>query len=254
MIARIITLPSATERHTDIISVFQNQNIPFKFERGVSENEMQFHANPPHFVFQNTKIPLRIANILACTNRSWIRFGEMAALMAHYRLWKELVNSQDNCYLICEDDCRPAKNFNPERLAEFDYNKIDLLYLQAITAHYQPKQRMVDSLPQASFDSTLKEINNTKGLICEGLAAYCISKTGAKKLCDHIETHGYDGPVDNIITRLPNFQCYCPSDIINYFDLAKTSNYSYTHTSDIWLKKNLGNIEIQSKKPLNIVE
>lgn len=254
MIARIITLPSATERHKDIREVFENQQIPFQFERGVSESDMQFSYTPPHFVFENTKIPLRIRNILACTNRSWVRFGEMAALMAHYRLWKKLAASNDKCYLICEDDCRPSKTFKIETLSSFDYDKIDLLYLQAITAHYQPKQRMVDALPSASFDPRLKAITNMKGLICEGLAAYCISKLGAKKLCDHIENHGYDGPVDNIITRLLNFECYCPSDIINYFDLAKTSNYSYTHTSDNWLKTNIGNIEIQSKKPLTIID
>lgn len=253
MIARIITLPSATERHNDIISVFQKQKIPFEFEKGVSENEIEFHSNPPHFLFESTKIPLKISNILACTNRSWVRFGEMAALMAHYRLWKKLIQSDENVYLICEDDCRPAKTFNIQALTKFDYNKIDLLYLQAITAHYQPKQSLVNSLPNAAFDDRLKAITTLKPLICEGLAAYCISKTGAKKLCEHIEAHGYDGPVDNIITRLQHFECYCPSDIINYFDLAKTSNYSYTHTSNNWLKTKIGNIEIQSKKELAVV-
>jgi len=252
MIARIITLPSATERHKDIRAVFENQQIPFQFEKGVLEKEIVFYSNPPHFIFNDTKIPLRISNILSCTNRTWVRFGEIAALMAHYRLWKRLIHSDDKFYLICEDDCLPAKSFNIETLADFEYDKIDLLYLQAITAHYQPKQRMIDALPSASFDPRLKVINNQKGLICEGLAAYCISKMGAKKLCDHIETHGYDGPVDNIITRLLHFQCYCPFDIINYFDLAKTSNYSYTHTSDNWLKTNIGNIEIQSKNKIII--
>lgn len=254
MIARIITLPNATERHKDIISIFQEQEIPFQFEKGVLENEIVFHSNPPHYVFNDTKIPLRISNILSCTNRTWVRFGEIAALMAHYRLWKKLIHSDDKFYLICEDDCLPAKSFNIETLPNFNYDKIDLLYLQAITAHYQPKQRMVDALPSASFDPRLKVINNQKGLICEGLAAYCISKAGAKKLCDHIEMHGYDGPVDNIITRLLNFQCYCPSDIVNYFDLAKTSKYSYTHTFDNWIKTNIGSIEIQSKNKLNIIQ
>jgi GR25 family glycosyltransferase involved in LPS biosynthesis len=174
--------------------------------------------------------------------------------MAHYRLWKALQNdSTCETYLICEDDCLPSNGFKIDLLTKFDYSKIDFLYLQAITAHHQNKQALIDSLPFFLDTSNLKLIDRFKNYICEGMAAYCITKIGAKKLCDYIELNGYDGPVDNIVTRLKNFDCVCPSNLNDFFYLDDTASYSFTHSGDFFKKYDLNGIELQSRIELNLI-
>jgi GR25 family glycosyltransferase involved in LPS biosynthesis len=222
---------------------------------GVSPNDIVFYQdNIPYYIFDNLSFFINKTNMIKYTNRTWVRFGEIAALMAHYRLWKEIsTESNEIVYLICEDDCLPSDTFKMENLKTFDYTKIDFLYLQAITAHYQSKKDVLNKLDYTEWDQNLKHINKFKNYMCEGLAAYCITKTGAQKLCEYIEKNGYDGPVDNIIVRLENFECVCPTKLEDYFNLDDTSKYSYTHTGTFNKIYNLNGIELQSNKELQVI-
>jgi GR25 family glycosyltransferase involved in LPS biosynthesis len=251
---KVISLATAVERQQKIKQNFDAKNMAYELVEGVSINDIKFDKSNCTYNFDNTNFLINKDNLLKYTNRLWVRFGEMAALMAHYRLWKALQDDLDEeVYLICEDDCLPAEGFKIDLLTQFDYSKIDFLYLQAITAHHQNKQNLIDSLPFVSNDSNLKLIDRFKNYVCEGLAAYCITKKGAKKLCEYIECNGYDGPVDNIITRLKNFDCMCPSNLNDYFYLDDTASYSYTHSGDFFNKYDLNGIELQSKQKLNFI-
>ena len=252
----VITLPNAVERHESIEKNFKNSNIDYHIVSGVSPSDIIFNRNPSaSYKFEDRLFDINHKNLLKYTRRSWVRFGEIAALMAHYKIWKDLCNDPDNqVYLICEDDCLPSSNNIMTNLNKFDYNKLDFLYLQAVTAHYQNKDEYIQVLPDAPWDSNLKVINTSKQYICEGLAAYCITKTGAEKLCSYIEKNGYDGPVDNIITRLNNFECTCPTNLNDYFYLDDTSQFSYTHTGNFLNKYDLNGIELQAKVELQIEE
>jgi GR25 family glycosyltransferase involved in LPS biosynthesis len=173
--------------------------------------------------------------------------------MAHKNIWDELIKDKnETVYMICEDDCKPSDDFSIKLLEQFDYSKIDLLYLQAITAHHQDKQFLVNQYKQTDWDKNLKIIDKNKELMCEGFAAYCITKNGAKKLCEYIEKNGYDGPIDNLVTHVENFNCLCPSNIKDYFYLNEISNYSLTHSGAFTFKYKLNNIELQSQNSLNI--
>lgn len=255
MKTKVITLPTAIDRQKNISKHFSDKNIIFEFVSGVTPNEIIFYkSEEPYFVFNNTTIKINKFNLLKYTNRNWFRFGEIAALMAHYKLWKELIEDEtETFYLICEDDCLPSKEYTEDLLKIFDYSNIDLLYLQAITAHHQDKKNLVLSLPTYKNDVNLKLINKYQNYICEGMVAYCITKMGAKKLCDYIELFGYDGPVDNIITRLDGFNCVCPSDLSKYFYLDDTATYSYTHSGNFINKYNFIGLELQSKEILQLI-
>jgi GR25 family glycosyltransferase involved in LPS biosynthesis len=173
--------------------------------------------------------------------------------MAHKNIWDKLINDENEIvYLICEDDCKPSDLFDITLLNSFDYSKIDLLYLQAITAHHQDKQLLVNQYKETNWDKNLKIIDKHKGLMCEGFAAYCITKQGAKKLCEYIETNGYDGPIDNLVTHVDNFTCVCPSNIKNYFYLNEIADYSFTHSGTFTFNYKLNNIELQSQNQLKI--
>lgn len=254
MKTKIITLPDATERQEKIKTLFEEKKILFDFICGVLPKDIIFDSKKSLFIFDEKTFLLNQNNILNYTKRNWIRFGEIAALMAHYRLWKILESDTENeFYLICEDDCLPAKQFNEDFLKSFDYSKIDFLYLQAVTAHYQDKNNLLQFFPFVEWDNNLKRINSIKNYFCEGMAAYCITKSGAKKLCQYIETNGYDGPVDNIVTRLDGFECFCPVNLHSCFYLDKTSEYSYTHSGTFKNVYNISGLELQSKEELLII-
>lgn len=254
MKVKVITLPDAVERQEKIKSNFKLKGINYDIVYGVGPADITFiNSINPSYIFNKKEFKINKSNLLKYTNRLWIRFGEIAALMAHYKLWKNLLESEEDFYLICEDDCLPSDNFILSTLDSYDYSKIDLLYLQAVTAHYQNKDKILELLPCTEWDKNLKHISQLKNYMCEGLASYCITKSGAKKLCSHIEIYGYDGPVDNIITRLDNFECVCPINLNNYFYLDDTSSYSYTHTGNFLNKYDLNGIELQSKNNLLII-
>lgn len=251
---KIITLPYAKERQEKIKYNFGIKNISYELADGIDPNHIKFNKTLQSYIFDGKNFLINKKNLLKYTNRLWIRFGEIAALMAHYRLWKALQSDpNDDVYLICEDDCLPSNAFKIDLLSKFDYSKIDFLYLQAITAHHQNKQALIDSLPYFLDSKNLKLIDRFKNYICEGLAAYCITKQGAKKLCDYIEINGYDGPVDNIITRLENLDCVCPENLNDFFYLDDTAAHSYTHSGDFFNKYDLNGIELQSKNNLLII-
>lgn len=252
---KVISLPTAVERQQKIKQNFDAKGMPYELVNGTDINDIEFDKTKCAFTFENLNFSINKQNLIKYTRRLWVRFGEIAALMAHYRLWKALQSDpNEDVYLICEDDCLPSNAFKTDLLSNFDYSKIDFLYLQAITAHHQNKQALIDSLPYFLDSKNLKLIDRFKNYICEGLAAYCITKQGAKKLCDYIEMNGYDGPVDNIITRLENLDCVCPENLNDFFYLDDTAAYSYTHSGDFFNKYDLNGIELQSRNELKIKE
>ena len=250
---KVITLPEAKERQLRIKNIFDNKNIFFEFVNGVAPNDITFFKNL-NFKVHDKIYKINEENLLKYTNRLWVRFGEIGALMAHKYIWEELLNDKENnVYMICEDDFIFSDAFKIDFLDSFDYSKFDLLYLQAVTAHYQNKNNLLNVYKSASWDSNLKIIDKNKNIMFEGFACYCITKTGAQKALNYIENNGYDGPIDNLVCHIDNFLSVCPTNINDYVYLDDTSKFSYTHTGDFIHKYKLNNIELQSKIPLNMI-
>jgi GR25 family glycosyltransferase involved in LPS biosynthesis len=253
MKTRVITLTEAFDRQKKIDELFKSKNIEFQYRLGVDNKNLKF-TKQPGFIFKDKNYLINTQNLLKYTNRLWIRFGEVAALMAHKSIWEELLNDEsDSAYLICEDDCRFSDKFTFDSLKSFDPNHYDLLYLQAETAHYQNKNHIVETYPTAIWDNRLKVINKQKGLMFEGFAGYCLSKQGAKKLIDYVEANGYDGPIDNLVCHIDDLLAVCPANINDYVCLDSDSKYSFTHSGDFIHEYILNGIELQSKEPLNII-
>jgi GR25 family glycosyltransferase involved in LPS biosynthesis len=251
MKTKVITLPSALNRQKIIKNSFDDKNIKFEFINGVKIEDVKFTKDTPGFIFNNYFLKINIPQLLKYTNRNWIRFGEIGCFLAHYKLFKELLSDKDvNEYLICEDDCKPSINFFIEKFNIFNFSKIDLLYLQSVTAHYQNKQPLVDLLPLSQKEENIKNIVNNISNMCEGTASYIITKSGAKKFCDYIDNNGYDGPIDNLFTRVPDMELSCPIDIENYFTLENTSKNSSIHSGDFKYNYNIFGIELKSNKEL----
>jgi GR25 family glycosyltransferase involved in LPS biosynthesis len=255
MKTKIITLPSELVRQKIIKNSFDDKKIKFEFINGINIEDVKFIKNTPGFIFNNCFLKINIPQLLKYTNRNWIKFGEIGCFLAHYKLYKQLLSEKDiNEYLICEDDCKPSINFFIEKFNIFNFSKIDLLYLQSVTAHHQNKQPLVDMLPVSQKEKNIKNIIHNISNICEGTTSYIITKSGAKKFCDYIDNNGYDGPIDNLFTRVPNMELSCPIDVENYFTLENTSKNSSIHSGEFRYNYNILEIILKSNKQLEFVQ
>jgi len=233
---KVITLPEAIERQAEINKNFGKYNIPFEYADGININDCKFiEENSTHYIVYND-IKLKINEYLfeQNTNRPWMRFGEIAAYIAHYKLWKEFQNSSDEQVIICEDDAFPQSDLS--LLKTIDYSGVHFINLQTVTAHYQSKNELYRE-PFVSFHHPgLVLYEKYLHLLCEGLAAYLLTKDGANILCSYIENNGFVGPNDCLITKLAEakvLKIHSPIKLEECFSLdPKTYSTSYTHTGN----------------------
>lgn len=249
---QIITLPSAHERHEKIKESFGNQNLTFEFKNGVNINDCEFIKNDNKFYikYNDVKLLINEDKTIHNINRNWIRFGEIAAYIAHYILWKEFLNSNEDQIIICEDDAFPQSDMC--FLNSFDYTGIQFVNLQTVTAHNQDKQLLYKEPFVKQFNKDLVLYQNNLPILCEGLAAYLVTKRGAQTLCDYIEQNGFVGPNDCLITKLGesgHMPIHSPIHLNKCFGLdADTYQYSYTHSGSFKVHKKFNSLVLQIKE------
>jgi len=254
MKTKVITLPKAKERQKRIKTSFDANSILFDFVDGVEFKDCQFHEiNGKHYV-ENKKNLFEINEDLFVfnTNRSWMRFGEIGAYIAHYNLWKEFNYSNNETILICEDDAYPQSDMT--FLNKIDLSNVGFINLQTVTAHNQDKQPLYKE-PFVSFENNgLVKYKMGISLLCEGLTAYMLTKTGSKILCEYIEKNGFVGPNDCLITKLAEqniLPVYSPVQLEKCFGLdAETNQISYTHSGTFrdYKKFNKTTLQIKDEK------
>lgn len=252
MNVKVITLPEAKERQKRITTSFKNNSIPFQFRDGIELKDCQFHEiNGKHYVENKRRLfEINEDKFISNTNRTWMRFGEIAAYIAHYNVWKEFNNSNDESILICEDDAWPQSDMT--FLNEIDLSEIGFINLQTVTAHNQDKQPLYRN-PFVSFENNgLVKYKMYISVLCEGLAAYMLTKSGSKILCEYIEENGFVGPNDCLIAKLAEqniLPVYSPVHLEKCFGLdAETNNVSYTHSGTFKDFKNFNKTTLQMKE------
>jgi GR25 family glycosyltransferase involved in LPS biosynthesis len=255
MNCKVITLENAKKRQENIKNNLNNYKIKFEFVNGVTRDECVFlKEDNKNYVFcRDYKLLINEDLYSKKISRKWINFGEIAAYLAHYFIWKEFLNSNDKYILICEDDALLKNKINIENYFNED---VHFLNLQEVTAHYQNKKDWFNILNVEKYiknDISLVKYKNKNliPLLCEGLAAYAIDKVAAKILCDYIDEFGYIGPNDWLMSELAinnSIEIYSPLDIENYFTLdPETYSYSYTHSGNFKIDTKINELEIRSK-------
>ena len=251
MKCKVITLPSANERQTRIKENFNKFEVPFSFENGILREDCSFvrENNKDYIICKNFKMFFNEEKHLSTINRKFINFGEIGAYLAHYFIWKDFLNSNDDHIIICEDD---AYLNNKILVEDLFTDNVHFINLQSVTAHYEDKKKWHRS-PFVEIKLPLVKYSNKIIIptMCEGLAAYAIDKVGAKILCDYIETNGYIGPNDWLISQLALegiLEIYSPFEIDKYFTLDKnTYEYSFTHTGEFKTDIKFKEIELRTK-------
>lgn len=248
----VITLPDATERQNRIIDSFSSNNLKFEFKNGIKIEDCKFFKSEKNYYVEckGNQIQINEDKFIENTKRSWMRFGEIAAYVAHYNIWKEFKESGDDKIIICEDDAYPQSDMS--FLNEINFDGISFVNLQTVTAHNQEKQPLYRE-PFISFSNNgLVKYEKYIGILCEGLAAYMLTKTGAKTLCDYIEANGFVGPNDCLIAKLAEtdiMDVHSPVDLQKCFGLdPETNQISYTHSGTFKDYKDFNKTKLQIKE------
>jgi len=252
----IITLPSAKNRQERMQKLFNEFNLSFTFKNGISQDECSFENiyGLWYINCKNRKFLINEPKILKYTNRVWMRFGEIAAYLAHYFLWKDFLNTEEPYLIICEDDAKPQSNLLKLEQLFLSNNDVCFLNLQAVTAHNQSKLPGYNVPYVNVISPELVEYINTPQLplLCEGLAAYAINKNGAKILTDYVENNGYVGPNDCMLAHVVKeniLKIHSPKNIEEYFLLdEQTYEQSYTHSGEFELLHNFNTTYINKPK------
>ena len=249
---QVITLPTARGRQQKIKQSFDAQQLNYEFKDGVNINDCEFvQINDDYYVkYGDCVILINEQKTIQNISRNWIRFGEIAAYIAHYNLWKKFLNSNEDRIIICEDDAYPQSDMT--FLDSFDYTDIQFINLQTVTAHNQEKQFLYRDPFVKVVNKDLVLYKTGLPILCEGLAAYLLTKQGAKILCDYIEKNGFVGPNDSLITKMGQsgeLLIHSPVELHKCFSLdSETYEYSYTHSGSFKTYKKFNDLVLQIKE------
>lgn len=177
-----------------------------------------------------------------------MRSGMVGCAMSHIKLYVELLNSDDDAYCILEDDLEFAPDFR-EKFTHM-YNKVrlfdwDIVYLghhlfkDHITADSYDKTKM----PKIEKWSCQMSFSRSMG----GTGGYVISKKGAQRMLDFINTTGMTNGIDTVQQKA--------ADLLNIFYITPHLIYSECfrgdNNPDTDIQYNYESLTISVKERLN---
>lgn len=183
-----INLERRPDRKDVMIERFNKANLDVEFVKAVDGRELAWTEELKHLFRNNTYGSHR---------------GVIGCALSHYNLWRQLTNSNDDSYLIFEDDVTLADNFK-EKLshayAQVENNDFDILYL-TFTIYNNKLETMKDVMRSNNFPKVIPFDTSFYGA---GNIGYIISKSGAKKLLQYVEQNGFNVPCDSIARIMPS--------------------------------------------------
>jgi len=185
------------------------------------EDEMHKHGITEYSRFDaidGTKLEVdqRIVKMFMNNNFGWRRCV-MGVALSHIELWRELVQSSHNYYLIFEDDITLIDNF--QKYFEILSVYINEAVYPFIFLGYHTDS---DELKKPSFYSKLSDNLlvyplHKKGHIWGGLFGYIIHRNFAKKLLNDIGKNGIVEPIDTFVLEKSNLFTTYPTMVESEF-------------------------------------
>lgn len=129
---------------------------------------------------------------------NWRR-GVMGACLSHYYLWKQLLESNYQYYLIFEDDIELCTNFKNKLNKVIE--KIEKENYHFIFLGYTTDKEFIKRIYDHELDDVIIYSLKYKNHIWGGLFAYLIHKDFAKLLVNDIEKNGFTDPIDVIVLQ-----------------------------------------------------
>lgn len=191
---KIINLDRRTDRWETFIKIAKETDIE-NYERFSAVDGKELHLTPYLInLFKNNKF-------------RWRR-GIIGACLSHYTLWKELVESDIEYYLIFEDDVDLCDNFKHKLdvvIKKLKYKSYPLLLLG-----YTTDKDYIKDIYKHDTDDIIIYKPNTKAHIWGGIFAYFIHRSFAEKLINKISKNGFIQPADTTILEFDDIYITTP--------------------------------------------
>ena len=131
------------------------------------------------------------------------RKGVIGCAITHVNLWKELLKSEFDYFLIMEDDFTITDKFKNE------IEKINFTNYEILLMGYHMFSNIRESLKNIYENNNDVQIENLKmNNYIGGIHCYSINKNGARKLIDYIEKNGIKHGIDYLFKIIPELECW----------------------------------------------
>jgi len=214
---KIINLKKRDDRKQKMILQFKKENIlNYEFFEAVDGNEL-VESEELRLLFEN--------------NDFNYRKGVIGCALSHITLWKQLVESEHDYYIILEDDITLCDNFKEK------INYVTQLFLE---------QKLEHLALGRSYDNNLNKDNKLYTILKEPYKiwnltfGYIISKSAAKKSLDFINKCSIKSACDNP---------YITGNLLKYHYLNQ--NILFQNRTDTDIQNNYNSFNFQSS-PKNI--
>jgi GR25 family glycosyltransferase involved in LPS biosynthesis len=157
--------------------------------------------------------------------------------LSHIQLWKDLLKGNNDHYLIYEDDVEFVGNyewklFSVMQSLEYNY---DVLFLgHSVCYENTLEHRLEHNDPLPVLENMVNYIIPSRTSYV-GLFSYIISRSGAKKLLDHIDKHGVAHGLDYLVQlAMPRMiKAYGLRPMLNFSEYSSSLCTKLTVDTDI---------------------
>jgi GR25 family glycosyltransferase involved in LPS biosynthesis len=188
-IIKVINLLRRPDRKESVIRNFKNTNITnYEFIEAVDGNAL---------------IPTFEIVTLFKGNDFGNRRGVIGCALTHYNLWKKLMESDVEYFLIMEDDFTIVESFK-EEIEKIDFEKYDILLMG-----YHMFSKTLEKVKSIYYNNDSVTIEKLQmDYYIGGIHCYSINKNGARKLLNYIDKNGIKHGIDYLFKIIPELECF----------------------------------------------
>lgn len=182
---QVINLKRRPDRKEKIISILEKEKLPYEIVEAVDGKELK-ESDKMLKLFDGNDFNNR-RNIIGCA-------------LSHYNLWKKLVKSNDQYYIIMEDDVTLCKNFKNIILNNiFSIKNKNIIFFGYLMTNNN-KNKYLNKYYNESDIINISPIN--KSLFIGGTHCYSITKEAASSLIDFIDIYGIKNGIDYFMVKV----------------------------------------------------
>ena len=136
------------------------------------------------------------------------RKGVIGCALSHYIIWKQLVESKYDFFIIYEDDITFTDNYKQkldEVLKSVDFMECDYLLL-GYHMFKNKRELHKDTYDTIKEDTIISKLN--RELYIGSAFSYIITKTGASKILHYVNQNGIKHGIDYVVGIVPNLNIY----------------------------------------------